>query len=184
MKTPMEVIIEKYYHKISCRTAGDELSIFHSKIYYDTALKHAILSIDKNGKKFSHQRRIRNDALENSYKMIVKEKIQLYTVENFEQIFSIIENNKKPGFGRLCCYDSALRIAEYRNIPIKHIYLQAGSLAGAKNLFSVYNKKLILISDRFINKSDLPEPLLKEMEEKVIENFLCVMKDEILLIKQ
>lgn len=179
----MENLIKKYLSDhLQNFEAG--LSFFRQDISFDTALKHAILSEDKNNRRFAHQKRIKKVILENKYFKISAFKKSMSEATHFEDILKIIENSKEPGFGQLCCYDSALRIAEYKKISIDHIYLQAGALEGAKNLFNVYNKKLILISDRFINKSDLPEPLLKKLDEKVIEDFLCVMKAEILLLKQ
>lgn len=178
MNTEMEKLFEKYKeeHKL-------DLSIFHTDIDFVTALKHAVLSRDENGRKFSHQRRIKNEALENTYKELLCEESELEETKNFEQIYTIIKKHKQPGFGNLCCYDSALRIAEYLGIPINHVYLQAGSFIGAKNLFIIYKKLFKVKEGGYIDKHELPDPFLKKMDEKVIENFLCVMKDEILLIK-
>jgi hypothetical protein len=161
-----DLVLEYFiYHHQSFE---NELSFFRYHLNFDKVLEHAILSKGEKNKKFGHQRRIKEAVLNNTYERIVKDSSKILKAKTFEAIYEIIDKNKLPGFNQLCCYDSALRIAEYRKIPVKHVYLQAGSLKGAKKLCKIIGK-------RFIDKNLLPEPLSK-MDEKTIEDFLCVMK--------
>lgn len=54
------------------------------------------------------------------------------------------------GIGPLCEYDFSMRIGAYLNIEPDRVYLQAGALAGAKNLgFEIIDNKVEI--------SDLPK---------------------------
>ena len=166
----MKELVLEYYVNHHQKFEKD-LSFFRYHLDFDTALKFAIISTDSKNRKFSHQHRIPSNVLENAFKKIMLNKTKLLKASTFDRIFQIIEETEVVGFGKLCCYDAALRIAEHRNIQVKHIYLQAGALEGAKKLCEIKGK-------RFIDKNVLPEPLCN-MNEKIIEDFLCVMKNKI-----
>lgn len=164
----MKDLIIEYYTKHHSKFEN-ELSFFRYHITLEKAVKHAILSVDNEGKKFSHQKRVKEVALKATYNNVKKCIQKIAKTKKFDEIYSIINENKHKGFNGLCVYDSSLRIAEYKRIQLTHIYLQAGSLEGAKKL--QINSKV-----KIIDKKQVPKKL-QVMEEKHLENFLCVMKD-------
>jgi hypothetical protein len=109
----------------------------------------------------------------------VQEKIALIeSAVTFDDIKSIVSNERVKGFGELAVYDSAVRIATYLDITLDKVYLHAGAQEGAKQL---ERKGLIPVNSSSldcIQVLDMPKPLQK-LHPIQIENFLCSFKSEI-----
>ena len=75
-----------------------------------------------------------------------------------------------PGIGQLYCYDTALRIAAYRRLEPKRIYLHAGARVGAQALDRHFASAQSLAIEQ------IPEPL-RDRPPHEIENVLCIYRD-------
>lgn len=135
------------------------------------ALKAAALSVDENGIRDSHQNRISKLVLDLWYDAVVQNTMTLKKANNFDAIHEILEKARIKGIGKLTIYDTAIRIAAYKNIYPDKIYIHAGTKIGIKNLIGK-------TSSKYIFKSDLPKEFQRsEITCAEIENLLCIYKD-------
>jgi hypothetical protein len=173
MKKPtanLAVIVRTYIREIRPR-AEAELACFRNKRDLETAIEHAALAINSEGRRYSHQRRIKRQALEEARKILLKEKAQLAAAIDFDEFFNAIEAalQSVSGLGELYLYDTSLRLGARLNLEPKRVYLHAGTRVGARALGLNWKKKAL-------NMSDVPATL-QSLRPHEIEDVLCIFKD-------
>lgn len=146
---------------------------FRSQPTLEAAIEKAALSEDERGKRYSHQRRIKRDALQKAVRMLSLARADIARCKNFQELFDLVENTLVPivGVGELYTYDVALRIGAKLGLLPARIYLHAGSRSGAKALGLAAGK-------RSLDMSEVP-PFLREIPPHEVEDVLCIYKAEL-----
>lgn len=137
------------------------------------AIAKASLARDQNDKRYPHQRRIPQGALNRASQKLGEAESDLGRCNSFEELHNRILEVLKgvPGVGELYCYDTALRISAYRGLRPRTVLLHAGTRVGAKALTATRGKHCLVARD-------LPRELRRLPPEQV-EDILCIYKDVI-----
>lgn len=122
-------------------------------------------------KRYSHQRRLKQQNLLRAEEKLVATIAEIERVTRFAPLFELVEKavGHLDGLGELYVYDTALRIGFYRQILPERVYLHAGSREGARALNCPVDGVIGLF------KSDLPDEFRK-LEMYEIEDVLCIYK--------
>jgi hypothetical protein len=167
-----KAIVRTYISRTRSR-AKAELDWFRQKPTLNSALEFAALAINSDGKRYSHQRRLKKRDLENAKSILIDNSSKIELCKNFDELFLLFESllNSITGIGELYIYDTALRIGAKLDILPDKVYLHAGTREGAQAL----NCKAKM---RCLNVSDLPLEfhLLAPHE---IEDVLCIFKSDL-----
>ena len=164
----LENIILTYIRKNQERSQK-EIDYFKNMSNIDLVIKNAAFAINEKGKRFNHQRRINNKILQFIYQKLIENKDKLIKLNNFDEVYALIDSIKVKGYSYLSIYDTALRISSFLEYEPDKIYLHRGTLTGVKALgINTKNKKYIL-------KKDLPIEFNK-LKEREIEDVLCIYK--------
>ena len=149
----------------------------------EDVIKSAAFAKTSEGKRHSHQYRIRKSAMVYAEKVIKSEIKKGTTFQSFDDLhewFSGKCSNKKAsrgkGLGPLYVYDTCLRIGAYLKLEPDHIYLHAGALIGARALLGVVKSNKLM-------PQDLPL-VLHSLKPYEIEDFLCIFKKELRKFKR
>lgn len=128
---------------------------------------------DINGNKHNHQRRIKQQTLNELKERLIYNIEIIKNISDFENLHNLIKSFQISGCGELLTYDVAHRIGLYLNIQPDRVYLHRGTLAGAKKIINCSKKKWIF-------KDELPEPLKSSyLSCSDIEDLLCIFKKRI-----
>lgn len=165
------------YVKSNRPEAKNELDFFHNASW-DDAVEYAGFAIDRDRRRFSHQRRLRAQSLFEAYGILLSNRDEINTCSSFENLYSIIREVVIPiyGIGVLYAYDTSLRLGAHRNLHPKMVYLHAGARVGAREL----RNALELTFDpraRALCMGDFPDEM-KPLSPREVENFLCIYKRE------
>lgn len=164
-----QVIIQRYTN-MNYDCLCNMRCYFRNMDNIESVIEHAAMSIDENGRKYCHQRRIPHNVLLNVKQKLYTQKIFILKCKTFDEIYNVIESCRVKGFGDLSIYDSALRIGAFLGIEPDKIYLHAGTKKGAKNLgVDIRGKKVI-------SKDELPS-VFRKMKPVELEDLLCIYKD-------
>lgn len=147
-----------------------EVEWFES-LSFKEALLNAALAKNWDGKRFSHQYRIKHKSLLAAKRILLKASPAIKKSRNFDELFSMIENTlgNIKGIGELYVYDTALRIAANQgHLPTK-VYLHAGTRKGATSL------GIDCRGRKYLNVADLPKPF-SVLPPYQIEDVLCIYK--------
>lgn len=126
----------------------------------------------------SHQNRVGKNKCQEGADLLLQAPYYeaLEKAESFEDIFEVTEKvkNRVFGLGDLWSYDTAQRIGLSKSFYPKAVYLQTGTLAGAKELV-----KRGFVDARDIRKQRRVSPTIfskvfKNLPSYLIENLLCV----------
>jgi len=140
----------------------------------EEVIRVAVRSRDKTGKMNPHQYRVPKTAYGEFTEALLQAREKLINATNFDQIFSIVENEaaKVCGAGEMLIYDTAFRIGKWRKIYPQKIYLHAGTRKGIEGLMK---RK---ISNYYIQKDELPPPFNTcKLECWQLEDFFCINKE-------
>ncbi|WP_342619296.1 hypothetical protein [Rhodoferax sp. GW822-FHT02A01] len=148
----------------------DELAFF-KEISQEKALEFAALAKDSRGNRFSHQRRLTRESLQQGKQAIMSMLGAFQKANSFEEVLQIVRGvtSKVHGLGELYAYDTALRISAKTGHEPKHVYLHAGTRVGAKRLGIPTNRD-------YVPMTELPEALLL-LKAHEVESFLCLYKN-------
>ena len=124
-----------------------------------------------DGKRSSHQRRIPVAVIARVNRNLRRHAVRLREAQSFDELLKMIEACAVSGFGKLSCYDTALRIGVWLSRMPERVYLHAGTRKGARALG-------VKAGGRSLNMSDLPAKL-RELRPFEIEDFLCVFKSQL-----
>lgn len=163
-----------HYYKKRRRTNPDTC-VIHCKNQDSLAkaIYYASISEDANGKKHSHQYRLKKEDMERFAIELQLQEYKIQSADNFDILFKIIENVglKMEGIGDMLIYDTAERIGQYLNLFPGKIYLHAGTREGAEKLIGK-------IESSTVKKEMFPEPIKSSsLTCADIESMLCMYKD-------
>ena len=152
------------------RSAEKELRWFAIQPDLRKAIEIAALAKSPSGKRLSHQRRIPERVLGESYEKLLSRMSELQACSSFEELHEVIERTIGPthGIGPLTVYDTALRIGSFLRLEPSKVFLHAGTRIGAHYLG-------LNISGKFLEVSDLP-PEFRILKPREIEDVLCIYK--------
>lgn len=156
--------------KVGCKS--DE---FRKSDTYEKCIDYAFY--DENGKKYPHQYRIPNAILDEYKEKLLPLESEFMSYKNFDEIYELFKKHRIRGIGKLTIYDVALRASQnYKIYPYK-VYLHAGTKVGALNagLIKKFSRKETLTISEITEKLQW----LKNIDPYIIEDFLCVCKDDI-----
>jgi hypothetical protein len=164
-------------NNVCCPTLDDVLNYFNKLKKIEEVIDKSIicnikLSDKVEIKKHSHQKYMTAKTITEIKKKLLAKKNNIESVQNFEELYKVIDSNKVKGFGLLAIYDSALRIGAFLNIYPNDVYIQSGALEGAKNL------GLDVIGRRCIPVQDFPKEL-RSLKPYHIEDILCIYKNQL-----
>jgi hypothetical protein len=166
----LRAIVWHYKQKRRPR-AQAELDSFRSEATLEAAVRRAALAMDSDGKRYSHQRRLKIEDLERAAARLSQRASVIANATNFAQLVDAVKTSVGhfAGLGKLYIYDTALRIGAKKGTLPTRIYLHAGTHDGARKLgIDIEGRKVL---DRF----ELPAPL-QELEPHEIEDVLCIYK--------
>ena len=135
-------------------------------------VEDAALAVE-NGKKHSHQWRIKNCYLEKFKEKVCSNIDYLEKAFSFDEIHCIVKKSKAYGIGELAIYDTAVRIGNFKKMYPDKIYLHCGTKKGAEKLLGRKIKKKYITKEEL--KGKLP-PKILELSCDDIETYLCVNK--------
>ncbi|MET3116360.1 hypothetical protein AAKU64_000566 [Undibacterium sp. GrIS 1.8] len=112
-----------------------ELRYFAEPIKFSEALLRAI-NAEHEGTRFSHQCRLGKNVIPDTRSSLISKQAQLKKVTSFAELYEVINSSMEniSGAGSLYAYDTALRLGTFMKLPPEQVFLQAGTLEGAKKL--------------------------------------------------
>lgn len=140
-----------------------------------------------------HQWRVRHRAINSILERLKGIQERIASARDFEELYKIIEENRVPDIGDLTIYDIAVRLGYLhipKVLPQEFVYIHAGAREGAKALYQhglIKTKPSAIMSlqdfevleelnNLHKKECDIPDFATYSM---LIENFLCVKKDEL-----
>jgi hypothetical protein len=153
--------------------AKAELQFFASPPTFADALRLAALAEGPGGKRMAHQRRIPRTVLRHSATRLSARAKTLQRAKTFEELHDQVANVILPirGIGELTVYDTALRIAVFRRLKPKRVYLHAGTRVGARALGVSGDRE-------WVAPHELPMAF-RRLRPREIEDCLCIYKAEL-----
>lgn len=150
----------------------EQLAWFREQPTLEAAIERAALSVNRCGKRFSHQYRIRNAALLQAKCVLLTAKADLCACQDFDKLIEVIgeELSHISGLGELYVYDTALRIGAKLGLLPQKVYLHRGARAGAQALG--LNAKA-----RTLEVEVMP-PIMQKLTAHELEDVLCIFKGE------
>ena len=148
----------------------NELEFFRKMPSFEVAIYHAGLAINRRDKRFSHQYRIPLAVLSRAKSLLAEKAPRLKTCRSFHELHACLTKALASvrGIGELYTYDTALRLGAFLNLKPEHVYLHAGTRAGARALgFSV--------AAGYVEFSALPKAI-QVLQPHEVEDFLCIYK--------
>jgi hypothetical protein len=162
-------VVERYStdHK---RRAEREMRFFKIQPSLQAVVHYAGLAKTPAGKRFNHQRRIPRESLEQAERTLQSHLQDLGASASFEELHDLIDHLIRPihRIGELMVYDTSLRIAAFRRLEPRFVFLHAGTREGAKVL------KLPTHEQR-LSVSEVPVEF-QSLKPREIEDCLCIYK--------
>jgi hypothetical protein len=170
MNLPQLVRHYTTYHR---PRAGQELDWFRSQKSLEAAIEVAALAKDENGKRLSHQRRMKLAVLQEACRILLSAKNAIEQCADFDELLTLIQDVLKGvhGLGELYFYDTALRIGVKMGLLPTKVYLHRGTRTGAKALGFDGN-------ENSIECSVLPGTI-QQLQPHEMEDFLCIYESEL-----
>jgi hypothetical protein len=149
-----------------------ELQFFRNMPSLEVAVHYAGLATDQREKRFSHQCRIPLPALRKGRKLLLGRVPQLAACGSFHKLHTLLSElfASVRGLGHLYTYDTALRVGAYLGLEPEHVYLHAGTRAGARALG-------LKVVQGYIEVSALPRQI-RVLAPHEAEDFLCIYKSQ------
>lgn len=169
-------VVEAYIHDVRPRSRA-ELRYFASRPSLAETIRLAALGKGADGKRASHYRRRKAEALE-----VFRHELQVLedaiaSCESFERLHRLVERVGRPipDIGTLTIYDAAQRIGARLGLEPDRVYLHAGAREGAKRLGLDGRRETVEIDE-------LPAAF-KRLEPYEIEDCLCIYRDDLARIQ-
>lgn len=163
--------VVRHYRSNFQKHAHDELASFQSQVTLEAAVHRAASAETLDGKRYSHQRRLKRVDLERAATTLGKKLTAIAEQPNFARLFELVEATLRVerGLGSPYVYDTALRIgSKVGHLPAR-AYLHAGARAGALAL------GLDAKTRPALDTSELPAEL-RVMQMHEVEDILCIYK--------
>ena len=153
--------------------AKADLQHFASQPTFVDALRLAALAEGPGCTRMAHQRRIPRAVLRHSATRLLARAKTLLRAKTFEELYDLVANVILPirGIGELTVYDTAVRIAAFRGLKPKRVYLHAGTRVGARALGVSGDRE-------WIAPHELPMAF-RRLRPSEIEDCLCIYKAEL-----
>jgi hypothetical protein len=164
----LEGVVVKY--RRSCQSRLDaQLRSFADEPTLQSAVARAALAETRDGKRYSHQRRLKRVVLQAVRSQLFE--LDFGAIRGFDELHTIIDRaiGSIHGVGELMVYDTALRIGAKLRVMPDRVYLHSGTRRGARSLGLPFKMRSISIAE-------LPGPL-RSLKPYEIENCLCIFKD-------
>jgi hypothetical protein len=139
----------------------------------EKVIEKAALAIRPDGKRDSHQRRIKKKVLEKVKDILLDAINEIDNCHSFEDLIKLVEEKTREvkGFGELAVYDTSLRISAKKDIYPLKVFLHAGTREGCRVLG--LNDKL-----KVLRVQDFPKPI-RALQPRDIEAFLCIYRNKL-----
>jgi hypothetical protein len=147
---------------------GEENQHYRSLGSLPEAISVAALSCLPNGKRHSHQYRIRRRVLEALRDGLGPDEVR--ACRSFDELHDLVAGicDRLHGAGELLAYDVAQRLGAHLGLAPRRVYLHSGTRKGARAL-GLDHKRASL------GRSDLPAEL-RRLTCSEVEDFLCIYK--------
>ena len=166
----LDAIVKAYVR--DCRPGLEaHLRSFADEPTLQSALLRAALAQTPDGKRYSHQYRIKKTVLQAVHRRLLG--LDLLGLRCFEELHDVIDQviGTIFGAGELLVYDTSLRIGAKLDLLPDRVYLHRGARRGARALGLRWKK-------RSISVEELPEPL-RSLRPHEIEDCLCIFKSQL-----
>lgn len=166
-----EAIVLDYLTHHNGRGAG-ELAHFVAQPTLAAAVREASFARGPDGRRLSHQRRIRPDVLAACYTELSRTLRLIEEAPDFEALHEVVKQRigSIEGVGELMVYDTSVRIAAWRKLEPRRVFLHAGTREGAKRLGLEHRAESLSLEV-------LPIPL-RALSARQAEDVLCIYKDQ------
>jgi len=154
-----------------------ELMWFRNQASLEDALRFATQAQDDQGRRYSHQRRIKSQAISDASRALADAHDDLRKCSSFHQLWTLIGSylDSIKGVRELYVYDCACRLGAHLGLKPERVYLHAGTREGAKNLGLLSPKRP---STLWLEPEELPVAL-RRLPPSDVENLLCIYKAEL-----
>lgn len=168
----LDKLVQIYIKKIRPKV-NEEYLYFSEQASLENAIMQATLAIDRDGKRYSHQRRLSRAVIDEAHRTIMNKAGSVVECKSFATLHKLIDRlvSNIDGIGPLYVYDTSVRIGAYLDLYPSKVYLHAGTKKGAKALG-------LDCRSEYLNLDELPSAL-QELAAHEIEDFLCIFKDEL-----
>jgi hypothetical protein len=164
--------IAEHYRKWYRPRSEAELNCFRRQPTLAAAVALAAVAEDDRGRRFPHQRRLKQADLARARVKLVENVSSLQAEKSFARLHERVETLTRSisGLGVLYQYDTALRVGAKLGLLPANVYLHAGTRIGAKAL-----RIRLEPNQRFLFTTDIPRALLV-LAPHEIEDVLCIYK--------
>lgn len=154
-----------------------ELMWFHNQSSLEDALRIAGEAQDDEGHRYSHQRRVKSQAIREATRRLADSHDEIRDCSSFHDLWNLLVLRLSPiqGIGELYIYDTALRIGAHLRLTPEKVYLHAGTRIGARRLGLVPARDG---SKQWLELTELPA-LLRDLAPSDVENLLCIYKSRL-----
>jgi len=137
------------------------------------AIEQAALATNSQGKRYSHQYRLKKTALEEARRILLMNSKAIAQSKSFDDLFSLVETKVGgiTGIGELYTYDTSLRVGAKLGLLPTRVYLHAGTRKGARALGFKGRSRTLEVSE-------LPSEL-RQLEPHEIEDVFCIFADDL-----
>lgn len=162
--------VEEFIHNRR-KMPRDDVDYYRQKPNLESAIVSASRAERNDGKRHSHQRRLRNGTIQRAQEALLAARDEIQTCKTFDELHGLICRLFRPiwGAGVLYVYDTAFRLGQYLRIHPTKVFLHAGTRVGARNLGLPAHKP-------YLEMDELPEELLR-LSACEAEDFLCIYQD-------
>lgn len=168
LRTLEDVVLD---YRTNHRVLRDTLAWFAGLPSLDEAVQRAGLAQGARGKRFPHQTRMQQPLLARCAAALRRRRGPLENAPTFAALHEVVDQaiGGLRGVGRLCVYDTALRIGAHRGLVPDVVHLHAGARDGALALGFPGSLRTLALAD-------LPGALAAVQGHEA-EDILCIYKD-------
>jgi hypothetical protein len=181
LKLPSLTAIIRDYLVNFQREHEEEMMWFRNQGSFEDAMRLATQAQDGRGRRYSHQRRIKLQAITGASRALAEVYDDLRKCSSFHELWSLIGSSLESikGVRELYVYDCASRLGAHLGLQPERVYLHAGTREGAKNLGLLTQRG---VRTRWLEPRNLPLAL-RTLPPSDVENLLCIYKAELAQIK-
>lgn len=154
-----------------------ELRWFQNQSSLEDALRIAGEAQDDQEHRYSHQRRVKSQAIREATRRLADSHDEIRGCSSFHELWNLLVLRLSPiqGIGELYIYDTALRIGAHLRLTPERVYLHAGTRIGVRKLGLVPARDG---SKQWLESKELPA-LLRDLAPSDVENLLCIYKSRL-----
>lgn len=169
---PLASLVAEYRRTFG-RRHGVERDFYASLANLELAVRFAATARTPDGKCNAHQRRIGRVKLQVFEQQLQRVRSRIAACKTFEELVTLIGEQRTHKIGELAVYDTAVRIGHFRDIAPTSVYLHAGTRVGAAALG---------FKGPVIHMHELP-PSLAALSAAEAEDFLCIYKSDLAALR-